>query len=189
MKIGIFGGRFDPVHIGHLILAQDVIERTGLDKILFLLSYSPPHKDVSLSFENRHLLLQAALSSFERFEICTIEKDLALEKSYTVKILSALKKNYPDDELFFIMGEDQFERLNTWYMPEKLFELSKVIVLKRHEGKVTSPFSEKVMYVNKRIIEISSTEIRERIKRGLSITCMVPFEVERLIKEKGFYRR
>lgn len=188
MRIGIFGGRFDPVHIGHLILAQDVLEHAHLDKILFLLSYSPPHKEVSLSFENRLLLLKTALTPFKKFEVCTIERELALEKSYTVRVLEVLKKRFYKDELFFIMGEDQFINLNTWYKPHKLFELSKVIVLKRHEGEIKTYLSDRVLYVNRRIVEVSSTEIRERIKNGLPITCLVPSEVETLIKEKGFYK-
>ncbi len=187
MRTGIFGGRFDPIHIGHLILARDVLEHANLDRILFLLSYSPPHKKVSLDFDSRLQLLEVALSSYEKFEACTIEKDLALHKSYTVEILKALKERLNEDELFFIMGEDQFLKLDTWYKPEELFKLSNVVVLKRHEGEQKTRYSEKVMYINQRIVEISSTEIRERIKKGLPITCFVPQSVEQIIKEKGFY--
>ncbi len=187
MRIGIFGGRFDPIHIGHLILAQDVLEEAKLDKILFVLSYSPPHKEVSLSFENRLLLLKEAISRYSKFEVSTIERELALEKSFTVKILESLKIRMPGYEFFFIMGEDQFIHLDTWYQPEKLFELASIIVLKRYDRDIRTPFSEKVLYINRRIIEISSTEIRTRIKKGLPITYLVPREVEKIIKEKRFY--
>ena len=188
MKIGVFGGRFDPVHIGHLILAQDVLEHAKLDKILFLLSYSPPHKNAILSYENRLKLLDAALEKEAFFETCTIEKTLNLKKAYTAIVLEELSKKMPHDDLYFIMGEDQFMNLSSWYMPHKIFEFARVIVLKRYKGKMQSDFSDDVLYVNRRIIEISSTEIRERIKKGLPITYLVPQKVEEIIKREGFYK-
>ncbi len=188
MKVGIFGGRFDPVHIGHLILARDVLEHLNLDRILFLLSYTPPHKEVSLSFEMRLKLLKAALSMEPSFDVCTIERDLGLEKSYTALVLKELSKSMRTDSLYFIMGEDQFLKLHSWYMPEKIFEIANVVVLKRHEKDIKTDFSGRVQYVNRRIIEISSTEIRERLKRGLSIKHLVPHEVEKIILSENLYK-
>jgi len=188
LKVGIFGGRFDPVHIGHLILARDVLEHLKLDKILFLLSYTPPHKEVSLSFENRLKLLRAALLSEPYFEVCTIEKDIGLKKSYTALVLEKLAESMPGNKLYFIMGEDQFAKLNTWYMPEKIFKIANVVVLKRHEEELKTTYLERVFYVNRRIIEISSTEIRERIKKGLCIRHLVPEKVAEIIISEKLYK-
>lgn len=187
MKVGIFGGRFDPIHIGHLILARDVAEHVGLDKVLFLLSYTPPHKEVSLSFDNRLRLLKAALDSEPDFEACTIERELALKKSYTAIVLEKLSQTMPQDNLFFIVGEDQFEKFNRWYKPKKIFQIAHVVVLKRHERGTTTSFLSNVLYVNKRIIEISSTEIRDRIKKGLPIHHLVPHNVAKIIEAEKFY--
>ena len=188
MKVGIFGGRFDPVHIGHIILARDVLEHLGLDNILFLLSSSPPHKEVSLSFESRLKLLEAAISPDPAFKVCTIEKELGLRKSYTALVLEKLYEIMPNDELYFIMGEDQFIKLDTWYMPEKIFEIARVVVLKRHEEEIKTAFSDRILYVNKRIIEVSSTEIRNRLKKGLPIRHLVPERVAEIIDTYNLYK-
>ncbi len=188
MKLGIIGGRFDPVHIGHLILANDVMDNLSLDRIIFMLSYTPPHKETFLDFNSRYELLKRALSDYEQLEASDFERKIKLPTSYTALVLDEYKKRFPERDLYFILGEDQFLDIDNWYKPEILFDKAQIVVLKRNENKIKSSYLSRVLFVNRRIIEISSTEIRNRIKRGLSITNFVPKAVEQIIVERRFYR-
>ena len=191
MRIGILGGRFDPIHIGHLIVAQDVAEILRLDRILFLVSHNPPHKGVLTSFEDRLRMVQLAVQNNPRFEASDFERKLNLPRSYTVQVLEALRKTLPANiTLFFIMGEDQFATLDTWYQPDRLFHLAQVVVMRRPGTRGEPPplFQKRVIYTRQRLIEISSSEIRRRVKAGQSITYLVPREVELYIRRRGLYR-
>lgn len=191
-RIGIFGGRFDPIHIGHLIVAQDLLDRVGLEKVLFLVSHNPPHKSVEAPFQDRYRMVQLAISSNPKFEVTDIEWRLNLKKSYTVLVLKELKKDYPDSEFYFIMGYDQFIKLPTWYKVGELFKLAKLIVLQRlteKNGDETLPYKEGVLFIRQRIVEISSTEIRERLRMGKSVKYLLPESVHEYIKRKKLYVR
>lgn len=194
MKIGIFGGRFDPIHIGHILILQDIVENFDLEKIIFLVNYKAPHKQSFAKFEDRYQMVKMSISRYKFFEISDYEKKLNLEKSYTYEVLRRfLKENFLENkEIFFIMGSDEYKKFNTWYKWEKLLELTKFIVLKRpREGlsKNTEWFKKGTfLFFKKRIIDISSSEIRRRIKEGKSIKYMVPDCVERYIYEKGLYK-
>ena len=189
-KIGIFGGRFDPIHNGHLIVAQDLLDKFSLEKIIFLISYNPPHKDVETLFHHRYKMAKLATYGNSYFEVSDFERKLNLEKSYTVLVLEALKKKLPHRDFYFIMGYDQFLQLSTWYNVEKFLELARPIVLRRGvEDKkfVSSPYSSRVIFITQRIIEISSTEIRQRVKEGKSIKYLVPEAVIEYIEKEKLY--
>ena len=186
-KIGIFGGRFDPVHMGHLILAQDVQEALKLDKVIFLVSYHPPHRNTVAPFEARYKMVKLAVQGNPYFEASDFEKKLNLPKAYTVEVLKKLKE-LEKAEFYFIMGADQFNSLESWYHPEELVQMANLVVLKRPAISLkTSRFSREVIFLDERLIEISSTEIRERIQKGLPLRYLLPETVERYIKENSLY--
>ena len=139
MKIGVFGGTFNPVHSGHLSLAKSLIGLNLLDKILFVVSARPPHKnEVMPSAKQRYDMVCLALKGSDTLIPCDAELKRS-GKSYTVETMPALRKEFPNDELYFITGADMFIDIPNWYMPEKLFQNEKLIVADRgnafHEEK------------------------------------------------------
>ncbi len=192
-KIGIFGGRFDPIHIGHLIVAQDVAEKLSLDRVIFLVSFRPPHKSAFTPFEHRFRMVQLATMDNPRFVASDFERRLNLARSYTVEVLRKMRETeLKGKSIYFMMGTDQFLTLETgWYRPEMLFELARVVVLRRACSSSSAPsmskFAEKAIFVNQRQIDLSSTEIRNRIRSGLSIRYLTPREVENYIYQHNLY--
>jgi nicotinate-nucleotide adenylyltransferase len=187
-KIGIFGGAFDPIHIGHIILAQDVWENVKLDKIIFLVNYKPPHKETYASFDDRFNMVKLATSGFEYFEASDFEAVENIVPSYTVNVLEKLKEKLNEAEFYLIIGADQYQALPSWYNYNRLLEMVNFIVLKRPGWELKPIFSEKVIFLDERLIDISSTEIRERVKQGKSIRFFVPERVSDYILKKGLYR-
>ena len=188
-KVGIFGGTFDPIHLGHLITAQSVREIRNLDKIIFIPSYVSPHKvDVeSTSPEDRLEMIKLSIAGIGFFDYSDFE--IKREKiSYTIETLKEMKKRY--DDLEFIIGYDNIFQFHTWKDPDEIFKLAKIVVLKR---KSSYPPPEKDKYYNAaefvqtRGIEISATDIRERVKNGLPINYLVTEEVKNYIYKNKLY--
>lgn len=188
-KIGIFGGTFDPIHLGHLITAQSVREIRNLEKILFIPSFISPHKKGidSTPPEHRLEMIKIAIKDVPFFEYSDIE----IKKggiSYTVDTLRELKKQY--DELEFIIGYDNIFKFHAWKDPDEILKLAKIIVLKRKSSRVP-PFEDKyyhaAVFVQTRGIEISATDIRERVKKGLPINYLVPDKVKEYIYKNNLY--
>jgi nicotinate-nucleotide adenylyltransferase len=189
-KVGIFGGTFDPIHHGHLITAQSVREIRHLDKIIFIPSFISPHKaDVySASPEHRMKMLKLAVEGVDFFEV----SDYEIKKegiSYTIDTLKQFKKKY--DKLEFIMGYDNIFKFHNWKEPNEIMELTKVLVLKRKSSK-PHPFDDKyveqAIFVETRGIEISATDIRERVKQGMPIHNLVPEKVKEYIYNFNLYK-
>ncbi len=192
MKIGILGGSFNPVHIGHLLVAEDIIEKLRLDKVIFIPAYDPPHKKKLLDFTQRWQMLKLAIAKNPLFEISDIEKQRS-GKSFTIDTLRVLKKQYPKDKLFFVMGTDQFAELSTWKEPDKLFQLAKIIVmrrpgfkLKKHPNKIAAK-ERLVTFLDVIQIDIASADIRNRIKNSLSVRYMLPEPVLHYIIRNRLY--
>ena len=188
-KVGIFGGTFDPIHLGHLITAQSVREIRNLDKIIFIPSYVSPHKvDVeSTSPEDRLEMIKLSIAGIDFFDFSDFE--IKREKiSYTIETLKEMKKRY--NYLEFIIGYDNIFQFHTWKDPDEIFKLAKIVVLKR---KSSYPPPEKDKYYNAaefvqtRGIEISATDIRERVKNGLPINYLVTEEVKNYIYKNKLY--
>jgi nicotinate-nucleotide adenylyltransferase len=188
-KVGIFGGTFDPIHSGHLITAQSVREIRNLDKIIFIPAYISPHKREAKtsSAEDRLNMIKLAIENIPFFDYSDIE----IKKggvSYTVDTLRELKKIY--DELEFIIGYDNIFTFHTWKAPEEIMKLCKIIVLKRKSSQ-PPPFEDKYVrqaeFVQTRGIEISATDIRERVKNGLPINFLVPLKVMEYIYKHKLY--
>lgn len=187
-RIGIFGGAFDPIHVGHLILAQDVWDNVELDKIIFLVNFKPPHKEVFAPFEDRYNMVKRALEGNGNFEASDFERRIKIEPSYTVNVLSELSKVNPDWDFYLIIGWDQYSSLSSWYRPDLLLSMVKLIVLKRPGWQVASKLTAEAIFVDERLVDISSTEVRDKVRKGKSIKYLVPPAVENYIFEKGLYK-
>lgn len=185
MKIGILGGSFDPVHNGHLLVAQDIKEKLELDRILFMPAPRPPHKRCRAPFSVRREMLKRAIHGHPSFALSDIE-NLRPGTSYTVDTLARLKRRCPKDKLFLIIGADQFQELATWKEPKRLRRFASLIVMTR-PGSRTGKGILPARRIPVRQIGISSSEIRERVACGLSIRDMVPESVWRMISRKRLY--
>ena len=188
-KVGIFGGTFDPIHLGHLITAQSVREIRNLEKIIFIPAFISPHKSEAKtsSPEDRLNMIKLAIDDISFFTY----SDMEINKggvSYTVDTLRELKKKY--DELEFIIGYDNIFSFHTWKHPDEILNLAKIIVLKRKSSH-PPPFEDKYYlqadFVQTRGIEISATDIRERVKNGMPINFLVPTSVMEYIYSHKLY--
>lgn len=201
MKLGIFGGSFDPIHIGHLLLAETCREACELDKVLFIPAAVPPHKPdrVLASDKHRVEMIKLALAGNPSFQLSTLE----LERggvSYTVDTLTNLQEENPDDELFLLMGGDSLDEFSTWKDPERICELAVPLVVGRSgspppDVKVLAAFCDKnriaeieQYQVEFPMFEISSTELRERVNSRRSIRYRTPRAVEIYIQQQQVYR-
>ncbi len=195
--IAFFGGSFDPVHNGHLILAQDIKENFGFEKIIFIPAYiSPLKKKHYAKPEHRLEMLKIAIRDIDHFGIDTWEIERKCV-SYTIDTLNYIWEKY-GEKPYLLLGADSILSFKSWKYPEKIIEKSYIICMER-EGKLSKvrdylkenfpAFKENKDYflVNTRRIDISSTEIRERVRRGKPIRGMVPYEIEIFIKENKLY--
>ncbi len=190
-KYGIFGGTFNPPHIAHSIVADSVREQLQLDRIIFIPAGNPPLKD-SLPGEHRFEMAKLAFGKDKNFEVSGIEFENLNVKSYTADTLSKLRDKFINDsvKLFLIIGMDQLKDLPKWKDPEKLFELSEVVVINRPGFKIKDSkpeFSERVVYADVPFLEISSSEIREKISCGISVKYFLDREVHEYILKNGLY--
>ncbi len=183
-KIGLYGGSFDPIHNGHLILARDAAERLELDKVIFLPARISPHKldRPPAPPEARCLMLATAIADEPRFEMdpCEIERE---GPSFTIDTVQLFRDRYPGAKLYYFIGDDNLPELDTWRDIANLRESAHFVVLSRAGMPFLSDFP-----IIRRHIEISSTEIRNRIARGLSVRYMVPLPACDVIAKLGLYR-
>ncbi len=187
--VGIFGGTFDPIHIGHLITAQALRELRGLEKIIFIPAFISPHKVnvKSLGSEHRLKLIQLSIDEIPYFEYSDIELKAA-KISYTVDTLRNLKQEY--DNLELIIGYDNIIDFNTWKEPDEILRLAELIVLRRKtsvEPEKKDKYFNSAVFVETPTIEISSSEIRNRIANNLPIDFLVPRKVKEYIYKHKLY--
>lgn len=183
-KIGIFGGTFDPIHCGHLILARDAIEQLKLDSVLFIPAALSPHKLGArpVSAEHRVEMLRAAIEGEPRFCLDELELNRPAP-SYTMETIEALKRREPASEFVCLVGEDNVAQLPTWHRFAELSKMVQFAVLDR-----TGVRTDHLYPTVRRHIDISATDIRNRVARGQSIRYLVPPAVEDLIRERQLYR-
>jgi nicotinate-nucleotide adenylyltransferase len=189
MRIGLFGGTFDPPHTGHLIVASDAFEQLELDRLILIPSADPPHKrgKVHGSSRERLEMVRAAVRDDPRFEVDDLELDRE-GASYSVDTLRQMRTRHPDAELFFLVGADQMRELQSWREPEEVARLACLSVLTRDGERAPqdTPFRHRVVPVTR--IDLSATDIRRRVGEGRSIRYLVPEGVRELIEEFGLYR-
>ncbi len=189
-KIGILGGTFDPVHNGHLITAQYVLEKRNLDKIIFIPCYISPHKTelISSSAEHRLNMVKLAIDNIPYFDYSDYELK-AEGVSYSYNTLLYLSEKYESLEL--IIGYDNLLVFDKWYQPDEIIRLASLVVMKRKTDieEKRNRFFEKAVLLDTPTIEISSTDIRERVKNNLPIDFLVPESVKKYINETNLYRQ
>lgn len=194
MKIGILGGTFNPIHIGHLILAEEVRERIGLDKIIFVPTNLPPHKDNSeIALANdRYKMIRLAIKNNKHFFISNVEIRRK-GKSYTIDTIKKFKDIYSDSELYFITGSDLLRYLDDWKDIREVLGLVKFIVASRPGyslQKIPSYLSSQtgIQTLDIRAVDVSAFEIRKAIKENKSFRYLVPEPVFNYINKKRLYR-
>lgn len=189
-KVGIIGGTFDPIHIGHLLTANIVLEKRNLDKVIFIPCHISPHKTDLVSSEARHRLnmIKLAIKNNEKFEF----SDYEIEKgsiSYTIDTLREFNKKY--DNIDFIIGFDNLVTFDTWKDPDKLLKLCNLVVMKRSDNdvsKIEHEYAKHAILVETPEVEVSSTEIRERVRLVKSIDYMVLPDVKDYILKENLYK-
>jgi len=188
--VGIFGGSFDPPHIGHLIAAQSVLEIRKLSKIIFIPNGISPNKNYQrgASAQDRLNMLKISIEEIPYFEYSDIEIKNP-EVSYTINTLRMLRPLY--EELELIIGYDNLLEFSTWKEPEEIIKCAKLAVLKRNtitESEIKDKYYNTAVFVDTPVIEISSTEIRKRIKNGLPINYLVADKVKEYIYKFNLYK-
>ena len=185
-RIGLLGGTFDPVHYGHLRLAEQCREKLQLDEVWFVLAANPPHKDWRISpYEKRRRWLEQALRGKNWCCVCDIEKERE-GKSYTYHTLKALHKAEPDCEFYFLTGADSLEKLDTWYRWEEILDLCHFVATSRpgYVGHVPEKLKKEaakrkggILYLEIDALDISSTEVRKMVALQQAMEQMIPLEI------------
>ena len=200
MRMGIFGGTFDPVHLAHLVVAEQSREQAQLDQVWFLPSYRPPHKQgqAVAPFEKRVEMLSLAIAGHPTFQIETIEKDRP-GLSFTADTLDTLQERNPEAELNLIIGADCLPELATWHDPLRIVERARLLVCARPHFEMwsleqlaqslqTKPEKIRFRRIDLPLIELASRDLRKRIQEGKSLKYLVPHAVEVYLREKKLYQ-
>jgi len=196
VNIGILGGTFDPIHIGHLVVAEEARIRVGFNEVLFVPAGQPllkPDRSITPS-DQRVEMVRRAIADNPHFKLCTIEAERP-GPSYTVDTLMMLREQLGSEVgLFFILGRDTLAELPSWKEPKKLTQLCRLVVAPRlgskdlrHLETEMPGLLDKIIQLDMPVIEISSSGIRQRIARGLPIRYLVPSGVEKYISEQKIY--
>jgi nicotinate-nucleotide adenylyltransferase len=188
MKIGILGGTFNPVHIGHLILAEEAREKLGLDKVIFIPTALPPHKDnVNIApAADRLKMLKLATKSNKYFAVSDVEIKRK-GRSYTIDTLKELKKKYKNDELYFIIGSDLLKYLNEWKDLSQILKMVEFIAATR-PGYSLEKIPPYIHTLPIRAVDVSGFEVRQCVNQGKSFGYLVMDKVFDYIKRKKLYK-
>lgn len=199
VKTGIFGGAFNPPHIGHINLARQAIEQLNLRKLVIVPTFESPHKSTRLlPFEQRSEMCKRAFAPLDgagncncTIEISDIERELG-GVSYTINTLRELSKQHPDERFYLLIGGDMLFSFDTWYKYESVLKESTVCAVARENDS----FTDMVEFANKlgrvkvlptNVVEVSSTDIRERLAKGEDVSALLPSEVADYIRENNLY--
>lgn len=213
MKIGILGGTFNPIHLAHLRIAEEVREACALDRVLFVPAADPPHKDVAevVSFARRLAMVEAAIADHLHFQASDLE-GRRCGKSYSVDTLEILTHEHPENSYYFIMGLDSFRDLTSWHEWQRLFWLAHLVVVSRPGVALEAPLEllpvairdqfcydcqpgllrhrsgKTVLFLTETYLDISSTRLREMVAAQQSIRYLVPPGVEAYIEQHALYK-
>ncbi|HKM57598.1 MAG TPA: nicotinate-nucleotide adenylyltransferase [Chthoniobacterales bacterium] len=185
LRLGLYGGSFDPIHHGHLILARQALEDLSLDRVIFIPAAESPFKPnhTNTSAKDRIAMVQLAIEGEPTFSVDPLEIERE-SPSYTIDTARTYRDRHPDEELFFLVGEDHLATLPRWNEFEELDRLVRFVILSRSD----EPLKAKYPVVHRRF-DLSATEIRNRVANDLSISYLVPERVLRYIEKKKLYRR
>jgi nicotinate-nucleotide adenylyltransferase len=197
MRLGIFGGTFDPPHIAHLILAAEALSQLKIDRILWVLTPEPPHKlgQKITPLDIRLQLLKSALGDDPAFELSSVDIDRS-PPHYAVDTMHLLAEQYPGAELVYLMGGDSLHDLPTWHEPQQLIRSCKFLGVMHRPGDLARldevetklpGISTKVRWIVLPLLQVSSTDIRQRIAEGRPYRYFLPASVYDLIKSNGLY--
>lgn len=198
MRLGILGGTFNPPHLGHLVCAQEAHDQLALDRVVLMPAARPPHKKVAADpgAEVRYDLCRRAVAGDERFDVSRLELDRP-GQSWTVDTLRTLRDEHPQDDLIFIVGGDMARSLPTWREPEAVLELATLAVAERAGSEredirgelrgLDAATRERVRFFDMPRIDVSSSQVRERVATGRPIRYLVPDAVAEAIAEHGWY--
>ncbi len=200
MKIGIMGGTFDPIHIGHLLLGEFAYEDYGLDEIWYLPNGNPPHKQQAeeSTLNHRVEMIRQAIRNVPYFKLCLHEAK-ETEHSYTYQTMRELNTLYPENDFYFILGADSLFSIETWKYFREIFPTCTILAAMR-DDKDAADMRMQIRYLEEKygaririlqapLLEISSTTLRERASRGQSVSYMVPDAVAEYIKKNRLYQK
>jgi nicotinate-nucleotide adenylyltransferase len=197
-RLGILGGTFDPIHHGHLVAAQEAYHQLGLDLVLFVPAGNPPHKPAHpiSAADHRLSMVELAIAGKPQFALSRVDVDRP-GPCYTVDTLVLLRKEWGHGRtFFFIEGADSLAEITTWYRPDRLIELSELAVVQRPGAELDLERLEEELpglgarlhWVHMPQLEISSSELRARVRDGRPISYLLPESVEAYLREQGLYR-
>lgn len=200
MKIGIMGGTFDPIHNGHLTIAEAAYRQFGLDSIWFMPNGNPPHKEktsIGSDVEHRIRMVKLAIAGHEGFRLERYEADKR-SVSCSYETMEHFKKVHPEDEFYFIIGADSLFAIETWVHPERLFPTCTILAAYRDEKNTAEEMERQIEYLREKygaklallrspLVDVSSTELRERIRRGENVREYIPDLVGNYITEERLY--
>lgn len=199
MKIGVFGGTFNPIHIAHMRMAEEYVRQLNLDKMILVPTYIPPHKVVSrlADADDRIIMCHLAMEGLPAFEVCDYEIRQA-GKSFTFKTLRYLKEQYPDCELYLIMGADMFLTVQDWRQPKEIFRIATLCAAERDVGEFTLLEAHKkylemqgarCVVIDMEPLPLSSTMIRNGLLSGEDVSGLLHPAVAHYIETQGLYRK
>lgn len=195
MKLGVFGSSFNPIHIAHLIIADQARIRLNLDKVIFIPTLNPYHKNVDLvKYEDRINMVNLAIENNIFFEVSDLERDFK-SNSYSYNVVKKIKEDFPKDEIYFILGSDSFLTLDSWYKYEDFIKMVNIVVFSRPFydidlnliKKYDSITNRKIYYYKDLNFEISSSSIRKSIKSGYIPKYIIPDKVIKYIEENNLW--
>lgn len=198
-KIAMLGGSFNPIHNGHIKLALNAIKEANLDEVLIMPANIPPHKENNLkkTSKYRYNMCKLACEKYNKINVSDIEIN-SKGKNYTIKTLKILQTNYPNSELFLIVGADMYLTLESWRSPKDIFKLSNIITAPRNNvsyidllnySNKLKDFGANTIILKEKIMDISSTKIRDEIAKGIDVSKYIDEKVLEYINLKGLYRQ
>lgn len=191
-KIGIFGGSFNPIHVGHALIASYIVENSDIDTLWLMVSPQNPLKENSSLASDYHRLRMTELVSRRIENVITSAFEFDLPKpSYTIETLNALQAKFPDDEFYLVIGADNWCVFDRWKAGEEIITKHRVLIYPRRGYDIVIPekYSDRVSVVEAPLIEVSSTQVRERLAQLKSVSFYVPEAVERYIIENNLYMK
>ena len=189
MRLGLFGGRFDPVHVGHLMVAQSALEALKLDEVWFIPAKAPPHKGAAAEAEKRFEMLLLATVNHPQFRVSRLEIERS-GASYSFDTVGEVRARRPESELFFLTGVDAYAEIASWHRARELVSSVSMVALGRPGyslDHIDPYFRERVRILESRLWGVSSTEIRRRLARKESVRYLVPESVESYLAKYPLY--